>query len=59
LLKSKFFNQQTIILLLLLTGTWGLGLFGTFDSPHIFRTNAALTYNEVEGMEWFYGVRGW
>lgn len=55
--KSKFFNQQTIILLLLLTGTWGLGLFGTFDSPHIFRTNAALTYNEVEGMEWFYGVR--
>jgi hypothetical protein len=55
--KSKFFNRQTIILLLLLTGTWGLGLFGTFDSPNIFRTNVALTYNEVEGMEWFYGVR--
>jgi hypothetical protein len=55
--KSKFFNRQTILLLILLTGTWSLGLFGTFDSPHIFRTNAALTYNEVEGMEWFYGVR--
>ena len=55
--KSKFFNQQTIILLLLLTGTWGLGLFGTFDSPNIFRTNVALTYNEVEGMEWFYEAR--
>ncbi|MEG3054735.1 MAG: hypothetical protein RQM90_00675 [Methanoculleus sp.] len=55
--KSKFFNRQTIILLLLLTGTWGLGLFGTFDSPNIFRTNVALTYNEVEGMEWFYEAR--
>ena len=40
-----------------MTGTWGLGLFGTFDSPNIFRTNAALTYNEVEGMEWFYEAR--
>jgi len=55
--KSKFFNRQTILLLLLLAGTWSLSLFGTFDSPNIFRTNAALTYNEVEGMEWFYEVK--
>ena len=46
-----------ILLVILLTGTWGLSLFGTFDSPNIFRTNVALTYNEVEGMEWFYQAR--
>lgn len=56
--KSKFFNRKAMILLLvLLGGIWGLSLFGTFDSPHIFRTNVALTYNEVEGMEWFYEAR--
>jgi hypothetical protein len=55
--KSKYFNRQTVLLLILLTGTWGLSLFGTFDSPHIFRTNVALTYNEVEGMEWFFEAR--
>jgi len=56
-LQSKSFNRQTVLLLILLTGTWGLSLFGTFDSPNIFRTNVAMTYNEVEGMEWFYEVR--
>jgi len=55
--KSKFFNRQMILLLLLLAGTWGLSLFGTFDSPNIFRANVALTCNEVEGMEWYYEVR--
>jgi len=55
--KSKFCNRQMVLLILLLTGTWSLGFFGTFDSPNIFRTNAALTCNEVEGMEWFYEAR--
>ncbi|MBA7480153.1 hypothetical protein ES707_15600 [subsurface metagenome] len=55
--KSKFFNRQMILLLILLASTWGLSLFGTFDSPNIFRTNVTLTYNEVEGMEWFYEAR--
>ena len=55
--ESKLFNRQTILLLILLTGTWSLSLFGTFDSPNIFRPNAALTYNEVKGMEWFYEAR--
>jgi len=55
--ESKLFNRQRILLLILLTGTWSLSLFGTFDSPNIFRTNVALTYNEVEGMEWFYEAR--
>lgn len=55
--KSKPLNWQGIILLILLTGTWSLSLFGTFDSPHTFRTSVALTHNEVEGMEWFYNAR--
>lgn len=55
--KSKLFSRQMILLLILLTGTWSLSLFGTLDSPNIFKTNAALTYNEVEGMKWFYATR--
>jgi len=56
--KSKLFSRQMILLLLiLLVGTWSLSLFGTLDSPNIFRTNVALTYNEVEGMAWFYEAR--
>lgn len=55
--KPKFFNRQTLLLLILLAGTWSLSLFGTFNSPNIFKSNVALTYNEVEGMEWFYEVR--
>lgn len=54
---SKLFSRKTILLIVLLTVIWSLSLFGTFDSPSIFRTNAALTYNEVRGMEWFYAVR--
>ncbi|WP_292520591.1 hypothetical protein [Methanoculleus sp.] len=53
----KFFNRQTALVLIILTGMWSLGLFGTFDSPNIFVTNAALTHNEVEGIEWYYEAR--
>lgn len=55
--KSRLFNLQMILLLLLLSGIWGMSLFGAFDSPNIFRPNMALTYNEVEGMKWFYETR--
>jgi hypothetical protein len=55
--ESKLFNRQTILLLIILTGIWGMSLFGTFDSPNIFRPNVALTYNEVKGMEWYYEAR--
>jgi hypothetical protein len=37
---------------------WGLSLFGCFESPNIYKTNAALTYNEVYGMDWFYRLKG-
>jgi len=50
--------ENIIILLVILSGTWCLSLFGTLDSPNIFLPNLALTYNEVSGMEWFYDVRG-
>ena len=55
--KPKLINRQMMLLLILLVSTWGLSLFGAFDSPHIYRPSMALTYNEVEGMEWFYEVR--
>jgi hypothetical protein len=48
--------KKTIVIILIAT-TFGLSLFGTFDSPHIQRTNSALTYNEVEGMRWTYEMR--
>jgi hypothetical protein len=46
-----------VLLLLILSSVWGLSLFGTFDSPNIFRANVALTNNEVQGMKWFYESR--
>jgi len=55
--KYRCSNWQAILLLILLVGTWGLSLFGTFNSPNIFRANEALTYNEIEGMQWFYETR--
>ncbi|WP_440951248.1 hypothetical protein [Methanosphaerula subterraneus] len=54
--KTKYFCGRTILLIFLLTGIWSLSLFGVFDSPNIFKTNDGLTYNEVEGMTWFYEV---
>jgi hypothetical protein len=55
--QARPFNGQAILLLLLLTGIWSMSLFGTFDSPNTFRTSAALTHNEVDGMRWFYDER--
>lgn len=56
-----FINRITIRKILLISGLlaaiWGLSLFGCFDSPSVCRTNLALTYNEVHGMEWFYQVK--
>jgi hypothetical protein len=43
---------------LILTFIWTLSFFGCFDSPNICKTNAALTYNEVHGMDWFYNLKG-
>ena len=43
---------------LILTFIWSLSLFGCFDSPNVCKTNSALTYNEVYGMDWFYQLKG-
>lgn len=45
------------MLVILITSIWSLSFFATFESPNIFKTNSALTYNEVDGMEWFYHFR--
>jgi len=56
-IKPKASRFKILLLLITLSGIWGLSLFGTFDSPNIFRTNTALSYNEVQGMKWFYSSR--
>jgi hypothetical protein len=48
---------KMVLLLLILSSMWGLSLFSTFDSPNIFRTNVAISNNEVQGMQWFYESR--
>lgn len=55
--RLKSFNHNKVLVFILLVGIWGLSLFGTFNSPNIFRMNVAITHNEVEGMKWFYDVR--
>jgi hypothetical protein len=56
-MKPEPSNRKIVILLFLLSVLWGLSLFGTFNSPNIFKINDALTYNEVQGMQWFYESR--
>ncbi|AGB02445.1 hypothetical protein Metfor_1408 [Methanoregula formicica SMSP] len=48
---------KIFLFLLILSGIWSLSLFGTFNSPNIFKTNDALTNNEVHGMKWFFGTK--
>lgn len=54
--RSKSFYSISLICLIL-TSIWTFSFFGCFDSPRVYRTNVALTYNEVEGMDWFYDVK--
>jgi hypothetical protein len=56
-IKPKSSNLKILLLLFILSSIWGLSLFGTFNSPNIFRANEALTNNEVQGMKWFYETR--
>lgn len=45
------------LVLLIIATAWGLSLYGTFNSPNTFEPSAALAYNEVESMRWFYDVK--
>ncbi|AKB63326.1 hypothetical protein [Methanosarcina mazei] len=54
--KTKSFYIVCLVCLIL-TSTWTFSLFGCLDSPRIFRPNPALTYNEVEGVSWFYDLK--
>ena len=49
--------QKIVVLSLVLSSIWGLSLFGTFNSPNIFKPNEAVSNNEVQGMVWFFGTR--
>lgn len=54
--NSKSIYSISLICLILVS-IWTFSLFGCLDSPRVYRTNAALTYNEVEGMNWFYNLK--
>lgn len=54
--KSKSFNGLLLVCGIL-SITWSFSLFGCFDSPNVYRTNVALTTNEVNGMDWFYRTK--
>ncbi|MDD4330848.1 MAG: hypothetical protein PHU28_00695 [Methanosarcinaceae archaeon] len=49
-------KRNGIIVAGILTCVWSLSLFGCFDSPNVYKTNVALTQNEVDGMDWFFKV---
>ena len=41
-MKPQSSNLKMVLLLLILSSMWGLSLFGTFDSPNIFRINVCI-----------------
>jgi hypothetical protein len=49
--------SKIFLVSLILSLVWSLSLFGCFDSPNVYRPNAALAYNEVNGMKWFYEAK--
>lgn len=55
--RSKRVSGRTILSLVIIACIWSLSLWGTLASPHIFKTNEALTYNEQDGMAWLYDVK--
>lgn len=57
--NSRSFSRQTILPIILVAGIWSLSFWGAFSSPYTFKTNEALTYNEVEGMTWFFESRSY
>lgn len=54
--KSRSYSRIILVCGILLL-VWSFSLFGAFDSPNVYRTNVALTQNEVSGMNWFYEVK--
>jgi hypothetical protein len=57
-LQKKISFNRILQVSVILAFIWSLCFFGCFDSPNIYKTNAALTYNEVYGMDWFYRLKG-
>jgi len=57
--SRKDFIRQTILPIILIVGIWSLSFWGAFASPYTFKTSEALTYNEVDGMTWFFESRSY
>jgi len=55
--NNQGFIRQTILPIILIAGIWSLSFWGAFASPYTFKTSEALTYNEVDGMTWFFESR--
>jgi hypothetical protein len=56
-LQPKSSNLKIMLILLILSSTWSLSLFGAFNAPNVFKSNDAVSYNEVQGMKWFSETR--
>jgi hypothetical protein len=56
-LHKKPSCRKITALIVIISVVWGLSFFGTFDAPIDYKPSAALTYNEVQAMEWFYKAR--
>lgn len=54
--RAKCFYNVCLVCLIL-ASVWTFSLFGCLDSPRVYRTNVALTYNEIEGISWFYDLK--
>lgn len=54
--KPKSIYSISLVCLILVS-IWTFSFFGCLDSPRVYRTNVALTYNEIEGMGWFYDLK--
>ena len=44
--------MASLIILIIFTVCFGIGLFNVFDSPYIFKPNAQITQAEIDGYKW-------
>jgi len=56
LFKDKKGIMNKIAVVGVLSLLWTVSMCGSFDSSLTHKANTALTYNEVQGMMWYYGA---
>lgn len=57
IMKNRPNIKNIITTVIILALIWSLSLFGVLYSPNISQQNNALTYNEVNGMNWLNNVK--